>query len=400
MRRCVLRVLTGVMALGCNSISGVDDLQKVDCVGSCGSGGSGAVAADIVGVGRRSSCVILTDKTVRCWGANPGVLPGTVSTTPVVVEKLVDIDGVSIGLEHACAKDGAGTVWCWGLNTYGQLGDGTTDPSPEPKAVPGLPTIDTVTVGSTHSCAYTSPDTDPVQAWCWGQNDSGQLGNGNKQNSSSPVQLVLPSGAKVLRLGPGGGFTGAILSVGGNLEAWCWGKNDKGQCGQPTTKATIDSPEKVPGVPPLERVYPGFEHMCGRTVGTKIPWCWGANDHGQVGVNKTGAVEPPVEVLGGVGVDTMFVGYRHACLENDSSLEGFCWGANDLGQFGDAPSLDKPSPTPAPYLNGAGVSMRQAEHGCRVLDGVVSCFGANDSGQLGNGKIEPSSAPVEVQLGL
>lgn len=165
-------------------------------------------------------------------------------------------------------------------------------------------------------------------------------------------------------------------------------------------QATIPTPEKVPGVPQLERVYPGFEHMCARTVGTKIPWCWGANDHGQVGINKKSAVELPVEILSGQSIDTMFVGYRHTCLLKDTSLEGVCWGANDFGQFGEGPTLDEPLPRPAPYLNGAAVSMRQAEHGCRLIDGVVSCFGANDSGQLGSGKIEPFSAPVQVNLGL
>lgn len=398
----VLVLVAAALSVACNSITGVDDLEKVDCVTNCGSGGAGGGALTPLGVsvGRRASCVIVSDKSVRCWGANPGVLPGTVSTTPVPVAKLADIDGVSIGLEHACALDGSGTVWCWGLNNFGQLGDGTNEASPEPKQVPNLPAIDTVSVGSTHSCAYTSPDIDPVQAYCWGQNDSGQLGDGTKQDSPSPVKVALPSGAKVVRMGPGGGFTAAIVDVGGLLETWCWGKNDKGQCGQPTTKPTIDAPEKIPGVPQFERVYPGFEHMCGRTVGTKIPWCWGANEHGQVGINATSPWEAPAAVIGGEQIDTMFVGYRHTCFSKNTSLEGVCWGANDFGQLGGQPSVDQPLPSPAPYLDGAAVSMRQAEHGCRILADVVSCFGANDSGQLGNGKIGPSSPPGEVNLGL
>lgn len=388
-------------ALACNTLTGLDRLEKADCVEGCGgAAGSGALAPELPSVGRSSSCVILTDKSVRCWGAHPGVLPGTVSTTPVKVEALADIDGISVGLGHSCAVDGSGVVFCWGQNDHGQLGDGTTGPSPVPKAVPALPSIDTVIVGDAHSCAYTSPDVDPVQAFCWGRNDSGQLGDGTTTDRPNPVKLTLPSGAKVVRMSPGTGFTPAIIAVAGLLETWCWGKNDKGQCGQPTSQPVIATPTKIPGLPQLERVYGGSEHVCGRTAGTKLPWCWGANEAGQVGLNQSSPSEAPAAVIGGVAVDTMYVGARHSCLIKNSSVEGQCWGANDLGQFGGQPGADEWMPVEAPYLNGASTSMRQAEHGCRLLDGVVTCFGANDSGQLGNGKTEPFGPPAVVDLGL
>ncbi|MBI3201791.1 MAG: hypothetical protein HYZ29_09640 [Myxococcales bacterium] len=397
----VAALVFGCAALGCNTLTGLDGLEKADCVENCGgAAGSGALAPEGVSVGRNSSCVLMTDKSVRCWGAHPGVAPGTVKTTPIKVATLADIDGLSIGLGHSCAVDGSGTVFCWGQNEHGQLGDGTTTPSPEPKAVPGLPSIDTVIAGAAHSCAYTSPDVEPVQAFCWGQNDSGQLGDGTTTDSPNPVKLVLPVTAKIVRMSPGTGFTPAIVDVAGVLETWCWGRNDKGQCGLSTSQAVVATPTKIPGVPQLERVYGGSEHVCGRTAGTKLPWCWGANEHGQVGVNKSSPSEPPTAVIGGVAVDTMYVGARHSCLMTNSSVEGRCWGANDFGQFGGPPSTDVLMPSDAPYLNGAATMMRQAEHGCRILDDVVTCFGANDSGQLGNGKTEPFSAPVVVDLGL
>ncbi|MBK7585378.1 MAG: hypothetical protein IPI67_34955 [Myxococcales bacterium] len=387
------------LALGCNSLAGLDDLEKVDCVKDCaGAGGAAGTTPETVWVGRKTSCTVLVDKSVWCWGANPGVLPGTVSTKPVLVSGLSDINSISVGQEHACAIDGSGTVWCWGRNDYGQLGDGSNAPSPEPKAVPGLPVLDTVVVGSTHSCAYTSPDTDPVQLFCWGQNDYGQLGDGSTNDQMNPVKVTLPGGAKAVRVGPGTGYTAAIVSVGGVLEAWCWGRNDKGQCGQPTAQGTVPFATKIPGLPQLERVYPGHQHVCGRTVGEKIPWCWGANDNGQIGINTSSASELPVQVLGAQTIDTMYIGARHSCLITQSASEGVCWGANDFGQFGGQPSLDQPLPGPAPILDKAAGSMRQAEHGCRILEGVIACFGANDSGQLGNGKIEPFSAPVQVDL--
>jgi alpha-tubulin suppressor-like RCC1 family protein len=395
----LLRVapLAAGLTLACNSITGLSALEKVDSI--AGDGGAGAAATQIV-VGRKTSCALVADKSVWCWGANPGVAPGAVSTTPVHVTKLKNIDTLSIGLEHVCAVDASGTVSCWGRNDSGQLGDGTNAPSPEPKAVPSLPIIDTIIVGTAHSCAHTKPDSDPVQGYCWGQNDSGELGDGSPGSRSGPVKIVLPSGAKIFRLSPGAGFTAAIISTGGLLEAWCWGKNDKGQCGQdPNASPTVVKPTKVPGLPQLERVYAGTDHVCARTPGTKIPWCWGANDQGQLGRNSTSPFGLALAVLGGESVDTMHSGARHSCLTKSDSLEALCWGANDLGQLGGAPSAVQPLPSPAPYLDRVdGLSMRQAEHGCRIVKGIVSCFGSNDSGQLGNGKIEPFGGPVVVKL--
>lgn len=396
-----LVAMAAVATLSCNSIAGLDGLEKVDCVENCaGAGGaSGTLVPTSVWVGRKSSCAVMSDKTLRCWGANPGAPPGTVSPSPVAVHELEDVATVSVGLGHTCAVDGSGVVWCWGLNEYGQLGDGTTTPSATPRPVPGLPAIETVAAGTTHTCAYSSPDADPVQAFCWGQNDFGQLGDGTTKDSPNPIKLSLPQGAKIFRMSPGAGFTPAIVSQADVFEAWCWGRNDKGQCGQPPSTAVVSTPSKIPNVPQLERVYGGTDHVCSRTVGTKLPWCWGANDNGQLGVGKSSASEPPNAVLGGVTIDTMFVGSRHSCFVAGTPPQAKCWGANDLGQFGGPPSLDKHSPEAAPYLDSGQVAARQAEHGCRLLDDVVSCFGANESGQVGNGKIETSSPAVQVALG-
>jgi alpha-tubulin suppressor-like RCC1 family protein len=150
----------------------------------------------------------------------------------------------------------------------------------------------------------------------------------------------------------------------------------------------VSEPTAVPGLPAVERIYPGYEHCCARTVGTRVPHCWGANEHGQVGINTTSPFEPASAVIGNQAIDTMSPGYRHTCLTTQDDLVAYCWGANDLGQFSGVPGPDQPLPSPEPALDGVPFSMRQAEHGCGLHPSGIRCWGANDSGQLGNGKIE------------
>ncbi|HMR04995.1 MAG TPA: hypothetical protein PKA88_04445 [Polyangiaceae bacterium] len=399
----VRTVFLGVLALGCNALSGVSDLEKVDCVdcgsgggaGSAGTGGGAGTSPVSITVGPKSSCAILADKSLWCWGANPGVEPGAVSTKAVKVEGISDPKQVSIGLEHSCAVSDSGVVYCWGRNDAGQLGDGSTNASAVPKVVPQLGAMDTVSAGRSHTCAYTDPGSPPVQTFCWGANAYGQLGDGTKTDALQPVKVTLPG--NVLRMGPGGDFTCAVIDVGGSFDAYCWGRNDMGQCGQdPTGTPTVDAPTKVANLGQVERVYPGGDHMCVRTLGTRLPWCWGANDHGQVGINSTSAWELPQAVVGGYTIDTMSPGARHTCLTVRTTIEGVCFGANELGQFSGIPGGDQPLPTAVPFLDGIGHIMRRADHGCGIKDDKVLCWGANDSGQLGNGTTGSFGAAAEV----
>jgi len=404
--------LVGIGAiLGCNSVSGLSGLEKVDCVGDdCGSSGAAGAGAgtgtarfDLISTGRKSTCITKVDKSLWCWGANPGVEPGTTSPNPVKVD-LPGVTSIAIGLDHICALTEAGAVSCWGRNDYGQLGINSTAASATPKGVGPLPAIDSLTIGSTHTCAYTATDTPPVQVYCWGQNNHGQLGDGTKVDSPVPKKIVFSDGAEVRRLSGGTEYTCAIVEIAsGALETRCWGKNDKGQCGQdPVAMPEVTKPTPVPGIGPMERVYPGHEHICTRESINKIVWCWGANTDGQLGIGTSSEFGKPQKVVGvgAVTIDTMWSGYRHTCIVEEDVIKGVCWGANNFGQFGGTASAPWLTPQPAPYLDKSVTQMRQSEHGCKFDEAKTKlwCWGANDNGQIGNGETSENVLPEEITI--
>ncbi|GIV95655.1 MAG: hypothetical protein KatS3mg057_0312 [Herpetosiphonaceae bacterium] len=203
-----------------------------------------------ISAGWDHSCVVLADGTARCWGANGAGQLGdsttTSSSSPVVVggaTPLTDIVALSAGGSHSCALVADGTARCWGNNGDGQLGDGTTTDSASPVVVGGVtPLTDIValSVGYAHSCALLVDGT----ARCWGRNDYGQLGNGTTTDSASPVVV---GGATpltdIVALSAGGEHSCALLVDG---TARCWGANGSGQLGN-GTRMSSPSPVVVGG---------------------------------------------------------------------------------------------------------------------------------------------------------
>jgi alpha-tubulin suppressor-like RCC1 family protein len=204
---------------------------------------SGITNATLVSAGGGHTCALLGDGTVKCWGYNEGgqlgnthtgtcVAPGPIvdvtyrcSRTPVTVSDITNATFVTAGRDHSCAILGDGTVKCWGYNSLGQLGDGTTDDSFVPVSVSGITNATIVTAGSLHTCALLTDGT--VQ--CWGDNESGQLGDGTKTDSSTPVSVSGITNAILVSVG--GVHTCALLGDG---TVQCWGDNENGQLGDGT----------------------------------------------------------------------------------------------------------------------------------------------------------------------
>ena len=201
-----------------------------------------------IGVGYQYSCALSRQGAVRCWGRNGNgrLGDGSVqsSTVPVGVLGLqADVAGLSVGINHACAVDGAGQGWCWGGNDLGQIGNGviSSDPVTAPVMVEGLPApVQAIEGGGGHSCAIAGAE---GAVYCWGWNLMGQLGDGSTTDSATPVAVTgLPGAAVALALGDL--FSCALLA---DQRAFCWGSNDRGQLGTGTTNASnVPQPVLMP----------------------------------------------------------------------------------------------------------------------------------------------------------
>ncbi|MGC9079924.1 MAG: RCC1 domain-containing protein, partial [Nanopusillaceae archaeon] len=194
----------------------------------------------IIAAGGSHTCALLSDGTVKCWGSNDDGQLGDGTNvyrhTPVIVQNLSNAIAIAAGESHTCALLSDGTVWCWGYNAFGQLGYGTyfTDRY-TPVKVQNLSNAIAIAAGGYHTCALLSDRT----VWCWGSNYFGQLGDGTREDRHTPVKVQNLS--NVIAIAAGWYHTCALLYDG---TVWCWGDNDDGQLGD-GTNITRYTPVKV-----------------------------------------------------------------------------------------------------------------------------------------------------------
>lgn len=350
------------------------------------------LAAGAVGVGDAHACALTTSATVKCWGDNSWGQLGDGSTddsmAPVQVSGLFGVRAIGVGLRHSCALTYAGVVSCWGANGNGQLGDGDVATSETtPVQVRGLFGVQSIGLGVAHSCAVLFDGS----ARCWGSNTSGQLGDlGGGVGSAVPVRVATKE--RIAEISGGTAHTCASTNLGRVL---CWGGNDNGQLGL-DGNGDRPVPRVVPGVTGVRALDAGSEHTC--AVGaTGSPQCWGGNGYGQVGNDRAGLyADNAVQVAGLSDVSTVVSGRDHSCALLTSG-QVRCWGADvEHGGFGDGAGG---SATPAPIagLPSVAAIAAGAQHTCAApLGGRAWCWGGNAAGQLGNGTATPSAAAVRV----
>jgi alpha-tubulin suppressor-like RCC1 family protein len=350
-----------------------------------------------VAVGGVHTCTLTTGGGVKCWGGNSGGQLGdgtrTDSRTPLDVSGLgTGVSAIATGAFHTCALTSGGGVKCWGFNASGRLGDGTTTQRLMPVDVSGLGSgVSAIAAGAFHTCALTIGG----GVKCWGDNSSGQLGDGTTTHRLTPVD-VSGLGSGISAIAAGDNHTCA-LTTGGGVK--CWGTNFSGQLGDGTTTHRL-TPVDVSGLgSSVSAIAAGFERTCALTTGGGVK-CWGDNSSGQLGDGTTSNRLTPVNVSGlGSGVSAIAAGNFHTCARTTGGGVK-CWGLNRFGQLGDGTTTHRLTPVDVSGL-GSSVSASAIaagfEHTCALTTGGgVKCWGDNSSGQLGDGTTSSRRAAVDV----
>jgi alpha-tubulin suppressor-like RCC1 family protein len=352
----------------------------------------GAIAE--IASGFRHTCALLIGGTATCWGGNDRRQSGSegadrlLAPTPVTGAP-AGLTSISAGEYHTCALSASRSVLCWGGDTYLQLGSGREVGRSYPAPIAALPNaIATIGVGSAHACALASDG----QVWCWGENGQGQLGVG--EVGATSVALPVALGSRAIALAVGRYHTCALTISDGAL---CWGQNDAGALGDGTT-TSARTPVRVSGLPPnVVKLAAGSAHTCALTADGAL-WCWGENRLGQLGNGTTTASASPLEILAS-NVRSVALGALHSCaLTVDLTL--LCWGDNSADQLGGGGG-NATVPRPVAGLTQLSAVAAGDFHTCAIARGSVQCWGSNRMGQLGTGTtFRSTAAPVTVSAAL
>ena len=291
-------------------------------------------------------------------------------------------------------RQNVATLWAWGNNGYGRLGDGTTGTKSSPVSVVGGFTdwVD-VSAGSNHTVAIRASGT----AWAWGANTPGQLGNGTSGvYRTSPVSVV-------------GGFTdwtqisaGTLYSVGirANGTAWAWGANNSGTLGDNTTVSKSSPVSVVGGFTNWVQVSAGSGHAAGiRANGSA--WAWGNGNGGRLGDNSEIAKSSPVSVVGGF-VDWVQISAGGGTAAIRANGTAWAWGSNGSGQLGDGTATARSSPVlvVGGFTDWVQISAALSHTVGVRANGTAWAWGFNDSGRLGDDTSITRSSPVSVVGGF
>ena len=434
------------------------------------------------------TCAVLDDYSLKCWGANSRGQLGDNTTvdrfSPVMVIEASStedsssnngsgglIDGVQVnaipmvstGYAHTCALTNNGSVWCWGDNSFGQLGNGNdlnvntnnlpnevilpnnkrsisidlggyhscslmhdnsvycwgdlqgANPSvlPYEVAMPDSSTINSISVGNHHACVLV----DNSSIWCWGPNWQGEIGDGTTDPATSPSLVQLPSGEVPTSVSAGHLATCALME---SQEAYCWGNGGHGQLGNGAfTDSSSPVRVSLPGGKLALDISMGGNHACAVLDDGEV-YCWGDNYASRLGVGTTtggdSLIGVPTKVsmplMGGqnypAAAESVDSGGQHTCaiLTNKSV---YCWGVGvGMGTIGDGSWDNATSPAlvdghqwnSGPSQNLTSISGGDA-HNCLVYGfNSIFCWGDNGMGQLGVGNFSSQNRPMSVNISL
>jgi alpha-tubulin suppressor-like RCC1 family protein len=394
-------------AVGSSHTCAVRDDGTVWCWGSANFGqlGNGASPIDVkvpqqvpalaspaaaVYAGSGHTCVVLEDGGLWCWGndflaAFTSMRPLGWSETPTeIVGLAAAVKQVAIGESHICVLTTDKQLWCWGLNNSGQLGHGGTATELQPRVVTGVSNVAGVAAGRGHTCAWTEAGA----IYCWGSNTNGQVTSPIGTNVLTPALIAV---------------TGVVEAVAGEshtcartgLGVSCWGNDSNGQLGDDAS-TNRTAPMQIAGLTDASQLAAGDDFTCAiRSAGE--PSCWGGNEWGQLG-DGTDVVRRhpgPTSLSAATQMRTSAGSYTTCVMTPSDAL--WCWGNNSNGQIGTSSAAYENVPKPS-MLSGVDVAMGYGYTCARSSAGAVSCVGLNDVGQLGIGSPIGTITPTAVTL--
>jgi alpha-tubulin suppressor-like RCC1 family protein len=360
-------------------------------------------------IGYDHTTAIKTDGTLWAWGNNNlGQLGFSANAgspvpnpSPIQIGALTNWAQFSVGFRHTSAIKTDGTLWAWGRNNYGQLGDGTSGTGANksspvqvpssftPKRIRFSPDSDWKSITVSHGIKNSGA------LFAWGPNNIGQLGDGTQVDKRSPIQIgALTNWGQVAAVG---NHTAAIKTDG---TLWAWGSNFFGQLGDGTSGAVFSksSPVQIGALTNWKQVSVGGEHTAAiKTDGTL--WAWGSNFFGQLGDGASGTAfskSSPIQIGALTNWKQVSASnFHNIAIKADGTL--WAWGHNSYGQLGDGTTTSQSSPVQI----GALMNWRQASAGSRHItaiktDGTLWSWGYNQQGQFGDGKTDPKSSPIQI----
>ncbi len=339
---------------------------------------------------RIHTCAVLADGSLWCWGNGDsgrlGLGSANSASTPQRVmanawgnkQGQTAVESVSAHGAYTCAVLTDSSLWCWGVDAFGQLGLETSGEQYLPQRVQaskwgadhGHTAVLSVSAGFHHTCAVLADGS----LWCWGDGANGRLGTGNSNNQNVPQQVQAPQWgqAAVLSVSTGWQHTCAVLADG---SLWCWGDGANGRLGTGnSTEQNIPHRIEAPEWDQLDRgqtavisVSAGYSHTCAVLADGSL-WCWGDGANGRLGTGNNNEQNTPQQVQapqwGQAAVLSVSAGYSHTCAVTPhygGLSSSWCWGSDQDGRLGLASTGNQNVPQPLSVATSADSNV---SHGC------------------------------------
>ncbi len=369
-----------------------------------------------------------SNNNLECWGAptNGAIGNGYVIYPAIMPDGVESFSQVSTNASFSCAIAGSGTnagkIYCWGVGTAGQIGNGANSAVnvPTPVTMPaGVDGFSQVSTNSSFSCAIASSGTNAGKVYCWGTGSNGRIGNGANSNINVPTSVTMPSGVDGFsQVSTNTNFSCAIAGSGTNAgKVYCWGIGTSGQIGNGAT-SSVNVPTSVTmpsGVDSFSQVSTNTNFSCAiASSGTNAGkvYCWGGAATGQIGNGTNGSVNVPTSVTMPSGVDgfsQVSTNINFSCaLAGSGTNTGkvYCWGTGVNGQIGNGANSAVNVPTSVTIPSGVdsfsqistNTNFSCALAGSGVNAGKVYCWGTGTSGQIGNGASNSVNVPTQATM--